>query len=119
MGTPPGHSMALESFLQGASLLQLTEALVSKADQVFVLPPLTTKLLTAWCFDDFAISGLSPARIETVVRSFGGGRFSYDGCHATRLTTHQSTCTPSFARRPSSVILIGRTTGTQTLDFVL
>jgi len=35
--------MTTGSFLQGASLLQLTEALVSKSDQVFVLLFLTTK----------------------------------------------------------------------------
>ena len=35
--------MTLETFLQGASLLQLTEALVSKSHQVFVLLPLTTR----------------------------------------------------------------------------
>ena len=41
--TQADHSMTLESFLQDASLLQLTEALVSRSDQVFVLPSLATK----------------------------------------------------------------------------
>jgi hypothetical protein len=51
--------MAPETFLRGASLLQLTEALISKSDQVFVPRFLTAKtLVTFW--RSFLLSGSPP-----------------------------------------------------------
>jgi hypothetical protein len=65
--------MTLETLLQDASILQLTEALVSKSDQVFVFMSLTPKTCVTFC-GDFVTPDSSPAR--TVTRSPEGCRFS-------------------------------------------
>jgi hypothetical protein len=107
--------MAPETFLRGASLLQLTEALISKSDQVFVRSFLTAKThVTFW--RSFVFSGSPPT--GRVPQSFEGCGFSYRRRRAPRVTAHRSTCTPLSICRPLFVTLI-RTTGTQTLDLVL
>ena len=107
--------MTPDTFLRDASLLQLTQALVSKSHQVFVLRFLTTRTcVTLWRF--FVSSGSSPTR--RVTRSFEGYEFSYRRWHAPGVTTHWSTCTSPAIHHPLYVTLI-RTTGTQIFSLVL
>ena len=107
--------MAPETFLRGASLLQLTEALISKSDQVFVFLFLAAKThVTFW--RSFVFSG-SPSTGRIVQSSKRCG-FSYYRRCASGGTTRWSTCTPLSIHRPSFVTLI-RTTEPQTFDLVL
>jgi hypothetical protein len=107
--------MTPDTFLRDASLLQLTEALVSKLHQVFVLRFLTARIcVTLWRI--FVFSGSSPTR--RVTRSFEEYESSYRRRHAPRVTTHWSTCTSPSVHHPLYVTLI-RTTGTQIFSLVL
>ena len=105
IGTPAGHLpgnpqsevliiqtdrfMALESSLQDASLLQLTETLVSKSDQVTFFLLLTTKTnVTFW---PSRIQGFSPT--GAIAQPFEECLPSYRGWRTARVTPHWSTRT--------------------------